>query len=79
MQPVVIAAARVGLAADALPHPSTRRDFERAGIRLEERRPAFFARTYLRDDGGVTTLFSVPLYVAGQRFGAICASWQEDD
>ncbi|MDA8346687.1 MAG: methyl-accepting chemotaxis protein [Thermaerobacter sp.] len=77
-EPVVIAASRVGLAANRMPHPATRNDFERAGIRLSERRPAFFARTYLRDDGGVTTLFSVPLYVAGQRYGAICASWQED-
>ncbi len=77
-EPVVVAASRVGLLADRVPHPSTRRDFERAGIRLDERRPAFFARTYLRDDGGVTTLFSVPLYVAGRRYGAVCASWQED-
>ena len=77
-EPVVVAASRVGLAADRIPHPATRNDFTRAGVRLDERRAAFFARTYLRDDGGVTTLFSVPLYVAGQRYGAICASWQED-
>lgn len=78
-EPVVIAASRVGLQADRVPHPARREDFARAGIRLAERQSAFFARTYLRDDGGVTTLFSVPLYAAGQRYGAICASWQEND
>ncbi len=77
-EPVVVAASRVGLAADGVPHPATRHDFERAGARLDERAPALFARTYLRDDGGATTLFSVPLYVAARRYGAICASWQED-
>ena len=77
-EPVVIAASRVGLAgAERLGHPATRSDFERAGIRLTERRSALFARTYMRDDGMVTTLFSVPLHIGGQRYGAVCAAWLE--
>ncbi len=77
-EPVVVAASRVGLTgAERLGAPAGREDFLRAGIRLDERRPALFARTYLRDDGRITTLFSVPLYVSGQRYGAVCAAWLE--
>ncbi len=77
-EPVVVAASRVGLTgADRIGTPAARQDFERAGIRLDEQRPALFARTYLRDDGRITTLFSVPLYVSGQRYGAVCAAWLE--
>ncbi len=77
-EPVVVAASRVGLVgAERIGSPAKRRDFERAGNRLTERKSALFARTYLRDDGQITTLFSVPLYLAGQRYGAVCAAWLE--
>ena len=77
-EPVVVAASRVGLSgAERLGHPASRTDFERAGMRLGERRPALFARSYMRDDGRITTLFSVPLYIGGQRYGAVCAAWLE--
>ena len=77
-EPVVVAASRVGLrGAERLGHPASRQDFLEAGCDLEQGGAALFARTYLRDDGRVTTLFSVPLRVGGRRFGAVCAAWLE--
>ncbi|MGE5675832.1 MAG: methyl-accepting chemotaxis protein [Mycobacterium leprae] len=66
-----------GRAAGVAPRAS-RQQFVSAGCELRE--PAggsneFLVQTYARDNGVVTTMVTVPLYVKGQRFGMAAVAW----
>jgi methyl-accepting chemotaxis protein len=74
-QPVGIRAARVGLAADAVPLRASRSAFGNANISLDApaatvHRP-FIVQSYARDTGEVVNDLAVPLHVDGKRFGAL--------
>jgi hypothetical protein len=38
----------------------------------------FLLQTYARDTGAVLTTLSVPLYVKGERFGAVTLGWDPE-
>jgi methyl-accepting chemotaxis protein len=59
----------------------SRSELKRAGARLAE--PAdgvsgFLIQTYARDTGAVLSTLSVPLFVKGQRFGAVTLGWDPE-
>ncbi|MGH2876312.1 MAG: methyl-accepting chemotaxis protein [Solirubrobacteraceae bacterium] len=59
----------------------TRGEIAAAGARLarpsKDLRPVLI-QTYARDTGAVLTTLAVPLYVAGQRWGALSIAWDPD-
>ncbi|MGH2929335.1 MAG: methyl-accepting chemotaxis protein, partial [Solirubrobacteraceae bacterium] len=59
----------------------TRGEITAAGARLarpsKDLRPVLI-QTYARDTGAVLTTLAVPLYVAGQRWGALSIAWDPD-
>ncbi|MDX2220738.1 MAG: methyl-accepting chemotaxis protein [Burkholderiales bacterium] len=81
-QRVLVRGARVGLpAAAALGDRVRREDFVRAGCELTERPGAaaeFLVQTYARDTGAIVTALTVPLFVKGQRWGAVLMGWNTD-
>jgi len=76
---VALRAARVGLAADAIPQRATRAQFAAAGIELDRVPPGerpFTVQSYARDTGVVMNDLSVPLYVGGKRWGALRLAYE---
>ncbi len=78
-QRVLVRGARVGLErCEQLEDRSTREDFRRAGCDLaasDRARDAFLVQTYARDTGAIVTALTVPLFVKGQRWGAVLLGW----
>ncbi len=72
-------AARMGLGIEPPQRRLSRDEIERAGGHLHEPRgdgpPPFLIAIYLRDTGAVLRTLSVPLYVRGERFGAVTIGW----
>lgn len=81
-QRVLVRGARVGLhAAARLGDRVSRADFARAGCELAERADdaeEFLVQTYARDTGAIVTVLTVPLFVKGQRWGAVLMGWNTD-
>jgi methyl-accepting chemotaxis protein len=82
-QRVLVRGARVGLGARAaqLPDRASRGDFERAGCPLAEApgaADAFLVQTYARDTGAIVTVLTAPVFVKGQRWGAVLLGWNTD-
>ena len=82
-QRVLVRGARVGLGAAgaALAERAQRRDFERAGCPLRETPGAgadFLVQTYARDTGAIVTVLTAPVFVKGQRWGAVLLGWNAD-
>ncbi len=81
-QRVLLRGARVGLPQAArLGNQVTRADFQRAGCNLAETPEAagqFLVQTYARDTGAIVTALTVPLFVKGQRWGAVLMGWNTD-
>jgi methyl-accepting chemotaxis protein len=82
-QRVLVRGARVGLGrrgAD-LPDRASRADFERAGCPLREgagAADAFLVQTYARDTGAIVQVLTAPVFVKGQRWGAVLLGWNAD-
>jgi methyl-accepting chemotaxis protein len=76
---VLVRGARVGLgeAAEALPTTATREDFRRVANLADgtEARETFLVQTYARDTGAIVSVISVPIFVAGERFGISLLGW----
>jgi hypothetical protein len=72
--------ARVGLAnADRLPKRLERMDFVRAGCDLRYSEAAaqkILVQTYCRDTGEIVALLTLPVFVLGQRYGVVSATWK---
>jgi len=82
-QRVLVRGARVGLGARGaqLPDRATRGDFERSGCPLRETpgdADAFMVQTYARDTGAIVTVLTAPVFVKGQRWGAVLLGWNTD-
>jgi methyl-accepting chemotaxis protein len=82
-QRVLVRGARVGLGARAaqLPDRASRGDFERAGCPLAQTpgaEDAFLVQTYARDTGAIVTVLTAPVFVKGQRWGAVLLGWNTD-
>ncbi|HWA38512.1 MAG TPA: methyl-accepting chemotaxis protein [Burkholderiales bacterium] len=82
-QRVLVRGARVGLGARAaqLPDRASRGDFERAGCPLAQApgsADAFLVQTYARDTGAIVTVLTAPVFVKGQRWGAVLLGWNTD-
>ena len=81
---VLVRGARVGLgtrALEELPERVDRRAFREAGCDLAETPEAcaqYLVQTYARDTGAVMSALTVPLYVAGERWGAALLGWAEE-
>jgi methyl-accepting chemotaxis protein len=81
---VLVRGARAGLgkrALDELPERVDRRAFREAGCDLGETaagRAHYLVQTYARDTGAVMNALTVPLYVAGERWGAALLGWAEE-
>jgi methyl-accepting chemotaxis protein len=81
---VLVRGARAGLgkrALDELPERVDRRAFREAGCDLAETpeaRAQYLVQTYARDTGAVMNALTVPLYVAGERWGAALLGWAEE-
>ena len=77
--PELLRACRHGLGVELPPRSLSRPELESMGCALGEPDCSardFLVQTYARDTGAVMVLVSVPLYVAGRRFGAVCAAWE---
>lgn len=79
---VLVRGARVGLGDRAmnLPDRTDRAAFARAGVRLEARAQdaeTFLVQTYARDTGAIMTVLTVPVIVAGHRWGCALLGWSE--
>jgi len=82
-QRVLVRGARVGLGAAAarLSDRATRDDFLRAGCPLREGPGAadeFLVQTYARDTGAIVTVLTAPVFVKGERWGAVLLGWNAD-
>jgi methyl-accepting chemotaxis protein len=82
-QRVLVRGARVGLgqAGSALANRVQRQEFERAGCPLRETPAAkddFLVQTYARDTGAIVTVLTAPVFVKGQRWGAVLLGWNAD-
>ena len=82
-QRVLVRGARVGLgtAGAALPNQSRREDFVRAGCPMTEDAGSteeFLVQTYARDTGAIVTVITAPVFVKGQRWGAVLLGWNSD-
>jgi len=78
-QRVLVRGARVGLPqAVSLPDRARREDFTRAGCNLtasEAARAEFLVQTYARDTGAIVTALTAPVFVKGERWGAVLLGW----
>ena len=78
-QRVLVRGARVGLPqARDLKDRAGREDFRRAGCNLEastEARAEFLVQTYARDNGEIVTALTAPIFVMGERWGAVLLGW----
>ena len=78
-QRVLLRGARVGLPqAQSLPDRASREDFVRAGCDLRESdaaRAEFLVQTYARDNGDIVTALTAPIFVRGERWGAVLLGW----
>jgi len=78
-QRVLVRGARVGLPqAQSLPDRARREDFVAAGCDLRaspENRERFLVQTYARDTGAIVTALTAPIYVKGERWGAVLMGW----
>jgi methyl-accepting chemotaxis protein len=78
--PTELRAARVGLEAETVPQRASRGAFSAAGNDLgrpENDRP-MIVQSYARDTGAVMNDLAIPLYVAGQRWGALRLAYRAD-
>ena len=80
--PVMAHAARVALGPGAgrLQPRTTLAALRQAGCELRETpegRESFLVQTYARDTGTASICMSVPVFVKGQRFGAVIMGWEE--
>lgn len=79
--PALTRAARMDLGVDLEPRRLTRSELQRSGARLRQPADAaatFLLQTYARDTGAVLSTLSVPLCVAGQRFGVVTLGWDPE-
>jgi methyl-accepting chemotaxis protein len=78
-QRVLVRGARVGLPqAQSLPDRARREDFVAVGCDLREtpeNRGLFLVQTYARDTGAIVTALTAPIYVKGERWGAVLMGW----
>jgi methyl-accepting chemotaxis protein len=78
-QRVLVRGARVGLPqAASLPDQARREDFVAAGCDLhanDEARRDFLVQTYARDNGEIITALTAPIFVKGERWGAVLLGW----
>jgi len=78
-QRVLVRGARVGLPqARALPDRASRQDFQAAGCELQQSDSAsaeFLVQTYARDNGEIVTALTAPIFVKGERWGAVLLGW----
>jgi methyl-accepting chemotaxis protein len=78
-QRVLVRGARVGLPqARDLKDRASRDDFRRAGCDLRETpeaRADFLVQTYARDTGAIVTALTAPIFVRGERWGAVLMGW----
>ena len=78
-QRVLVRGARVGLPqARALPDRASRQDFQAAGCELRQGESAsdeFLVQTYARDNGEIITALTAPIFVKGERWGAVLLGW----
>jgi len=78
-QRVLVRGARVGLPqAASLPDRARRDDFRSAGCDLrgsDSARADFLVQTYARDTGAVVTALTAPIFVKGERWGAVLLGW----
>jgi methyl-accepting chemotaxis protein len=78
-QRVLVRGARVGLPqARDVQDRATREDFVRAGCNLRdegEAASAFLVQTYARDNGEIVTALTAPIFVRGERWGAVLLGW----
>jgi methyl-accepting chemotaxis protein len=78
-QRVLVRGARVGLPqATAVADRARREDFLAAGCNLNathESRDDFLVQTYARDNGEIVTALTAPIFVRGERWGAVLLGW----
>ena len=78
-QRVLVRGARVGFTqARTLPDRATRHDFVSAGCNLsasDAAREEFLVQTYARDNGEIVTALTAPIFVKGERWGAVLLGW----
>jgi methyl-accepting chemotaxis protein len=78
-QRVLVRGARVGLPqAKDLPDRARRQDFVAAGCDLhasDDARRQFLVQTYARDTGAIITALTAPIFVKGERWGAVLLGW----
>jgi methyl-accepting chemotaxis protein len=78
-QRVLVRGARVGLAHEqSLPERATRAELAAAGLGdpMAQGRPDdFLVQTYMRDTGAIVTVLTAPIFVKGQRWGAVLLGW----
>ncbi len=79
---VLTRAARLGLGIQPPPRRLSRLEIAATGARLHEPSsgdsPQFLVATYVRDTGAVLRTLSVPLYVQGERYGAVAIGWDPE-
>jgi methyl-accepting chemotaxis protein len=76
--PALVRSARMGLGQGLPSERLSRRDIKAAGCDLRQPAAAtrdYLVQTYARDNGEVLTVLSVPVYVRGERWGAIILGW----
>ncbi len=79
--PALTRGSRMELGVELPARVLSRSELQRSGARLTEpRQPGrpFLLQTYARDTGAVLSTLSVPLYVKGQRYGAVVLGWDPD-
>jgi methyl-accepting chemotaxis protein len=78
-QRVLVRGARVGLGkCEGIPDRADRNAFAQAGCPLRERpgdRELFMVQTYARDTGAIVTALTAPIFVRGERWGAVLLGW----
>jgi len=78
-QRVLVRGARVGLPqARTVPDRARRADFAAAGCDLgssDAARAEFLVQTYARDNGEIVTALTAPIFVKGERWGAVLLGW----
>ena len=81
-QRVLVRGARVGLAnASGLPDRATRAELEIAGrgrSGMQGEIGDFLVQTYARDTGAIVTALTAPVFIKGQRWGAVLLGWNSD-
>jgi methyl-accepting chemotaxis protein len=77
----IVRSSRIGLGVEFPARPFSRREMQAAGAMLDEPplgEEGFLLQTYTRDTGDVLSTLSVPLYVCGQRYGAVTIGWNPE-